>query len=70
MVLCQSDWPLTANGTTAIRSLDLLVHLYFVIFEEMRRQILPYEKLSSYRAGGIPDYCVVRHFSLCLGFFF
>ena len=43
MVLCQSDWPLTAKGATAIRYLDLVVHLYLVISEEMKRQNLAYE---------------------------
>ena len=62
VVLCQSDWPLTAKGATAIRYLDLVVHLYLVISEEMKKAKFSIWKLSSRRAGGIPDCCVVRHF--------
>ena len=46
------------RGATAIRSLDLLVHLHVVTSKEMEKE--NFRKLSSYWAVVISDYCVVR----------
>ena len=43
MVPCQTEWLSVAKGATAIRSPDLLAHLYLVISDEMKRQTLAYE---------------------------
>ena len=40
------------------------VNLYPVISPEMKKANFSTYKFSSYRAGGTPDYCVVRHFQL------
>ena len=50
-------------GTIPIRSQDLVVHLYHVISEEMKKTNFSIWKLSSYWAGvSLPNYCVVTLF--------
>ena len=50
------------SGAAAIRTLDLLDHIYLLISEEMKKGKFSIRNFSSYQVGGIPDCCVVRFF--------
>ena len=64
VVLCQSDWPLMANGCHSC-SIPRSSCSSCDIRRNRQNEMLNFSiwKLSSNQAGGIPEYCIVRHFS-------
>ena len=73
-VPCQSDWPLgQKKAATAIKSLDLLVHLlHLVISEEIKTANSGVWKIFSYRVGVSltivqSDFLVGSHLSIAFG---